>query len=303
MIAGMWRTEIDLTRADEYDAFACQRGPRSGRVGSFRGCGSSPRGVALWVLSWSLPRLRGHRKVGGHTRNSPPVEPGGSPARTRAGLALLSVYLIWGSTYAAIRVAVHAVPAFTMAGLRYSLAGLILYPLARRRRSRPGLRAWALAALIGALLLAGGNGLLSFGERHVPSGIAALLVASVSLWLVLLQRIAQGTKISRRALAGLLAGFAGVAVLVVPTGAHGIAAGGAIVILIGSALWACGSLVSRSHPLGVDAFPARRWRCSPVAHSSSSSSAARLENGNICIRPPSTSTSASRSPGSSSPDR
>lgn len=169
-------------------------------------------------------------------------------------LALLSVYLLWGSTYAAIRVAVHAVPAFTMAGLRYSLAGLILYPLARRRQPRPGLRAWMLAALIGALLLTGGNGLLSFGERDVPSGIAALLVASVSLWLVLLQRLVQGTRISRRALAGLLGGLAGVALLVAPTGANGLAVGGATAILIASALWASGSLVSRSHSLGVDAL-------------------------------------------------
>src|SRR5439155_1277163 len=81
----------------------------------------------------------------------------------------------------------------------------------------------ALAALIGVLLLAGGNGLLSFGERHVPSGAAALLVASVSLWLVLLERIANGTRIRRRALAGLAGGFAGVALLVAPTNSHGIA--------------------------------------------------------------------------------
>lgn len=167
-------------------------------------------------------------------------------------LALIAVYLVWGSTYAGIRVAVHVLPPFTMAGLRYSLAGLILYPLARRRGRRPNARSWALAALIGALLLAGGNGLLSLGEQHVPSGIAALLVATVSLWLIVLERIVRGVRISRGALIGLLGGFAGVAVLVAPSSSVGVPLGGAIAILVASALWATGSLVSRSHPLGVD---------------------------------------------------
>lgn len=167
--------------------------------------------------------------------------------------ALLAVYVLWGSTYAAIRVAVHVVPPFTMAGLRYSLAGLILYPLARRRGSRPNARGWALAALIGALLLAGGNGLLSLGERHVPSGIAALLVATVSLWLIVLERIARGVRISRPALVGLVGGLAGVGLLVAPSSSHGVALSGALAILAASAFWASGSLVSRSRPLGVNA--------------------------------------------------
>lgn len=167
-------------------------------------------------------------------------------------LALLAVYLLWGSTYAAIRVAVRVVPPFTMAGLRYTFAGVILYPLVCRRGPSPDLRSWMLAAVIGALLLTGGNGLLSLGERRVPSGIAALLVATVPLWLVMLERLIHGVRIRARALAGLLGGLAGVGLLVAPSAAYALPIGGAITILVASALWACGSLVSRNSRMAID---------------------------------------------------
>jgi drug/metabolite transporter (DMT)-like permease len=167
-------------------------------------------------------------------------------------LALVAVYVLWGSTYVGIRVAVRVVPAFLMAGLRYGLAGLVVYALARRRSTAPTLRDWALAALIGGLLLSGGNGLLSLGEQHVQAGIAALLVATVPLWLVVFARVFQGDRIALATLVGLLAGLAGVALLVTPSTSGHVPAGGSAVILLASAVWALGSLTSRASTVRVE---------------------------------------------------
>ena len=144
----------------------------------------------------------------------------GNGARQVGWLSLLVVWVLWGSTYFAIRVGVETLPPLLMAGIRYVLAGLLMFPFAirsggpeLRATDRPRAAGWWSALLVGALLLAGGNGGVSVGERSVPSGLAALLVATVPLWLILIDRIFNGTRIGLWALAGLIAGVVGVGFL------------------------------------------------------------------------------------------
>jgi drug/metabolite transporter (DMT)-like permease len=126
----------------------------------------------------------------------PPRPPGRRPPGITAWVALLVVWVVWGSTDLAIRVADRTIPPFPMAGVRYLTAGLLLYPTAwlgtrrqaRRQapsepRNRGALAQWAGMALVGMMLLAVGNGGVSYAERTLPSGLAALLVASVPLWM------------------------------------------------------------------------------------------------------------------------
>lgn len=165
-------------------------------------------------------------------------------------LAFAAVYLIWGSTYLAIRFAIETMPPLTMAAVRFYIAGAVLYVWARASGSAaPTGRQWRDAAIVGTLMLGGGNGAVVVAEQWVPSGLAALLVGSVPLWLVLLDAVF-GSRVrpTPRASGGLVLGFAGVALL---TGSPGVGAGGvdelfgALLVLCGSFTWAAGSLYSR----------------------------------------------------------
>ena len=134
--------------------------------------------------------------------------------------ALGLVYVVWGSTYLAIAYVVDTLPALLSAGLRFAVAGLLLAAYLRLRRGRSAFRATRREALgavgVGALLLLGGNGLVTLAEeRDLPSGLTALLVAAVPLWVVLL-RSASGDRPAARTLLGVVLGFAGVAVLLLP---------------------------------------------------------------------------------------
>jgi drug/metabolite transporter (DMT)-like permease len=164
--------------------------------------------------------------------------------------ALVVVYVVWGSTYLAIRVSVQTVPPFMLAGVRYVLAGTLLYPVAvrmggpqRRQNDRPGARQWLAAAIIGTLLLTFGNGGVSYGEQSVESGLAALLVATVPLWMLAADRILNGRTITLRATAALLLGVIGVAVLAHPGPAGKVS--GVLIILAASASWGTGSVLSQ----------------------------------------------------------
>ena len=148
--------------------------------------------------------------------------PAEAPARPSLGgwAALLVVYVVWGSTYLAIRVGVETIPPLLLAGARYLIAGLILFPFAIRSGSaairaadRPSRANWLACAVVGILLLLGGNGLVSVGERTVPSGFASLLVATVPLWLLVLDAVLSRRRIGWLPLAGLIVGLAGVALL------------------------------------------------------------------------------------------
>ncbi len=171
-------------------------------------------------------------------------------------LALGIVYIAWGSTYVGIRYMDETVPPLIGAGLRYLGAGLAMCVfLTARRRALPRIPARELrsVALVGILLLVGGNGFVSVAERHVPAGLAALLVASVPLWL-LIMRYLSGERPSRTTLAGLGVGFVGVALLVARGGhGQGVSIPELLVVIGASLSWALGSFASSRLPMPRDA--------------------------------------------------
>ena len=173
--------------------------------------------------------------------------------RTQILLAFLAVYTIWGSTYLAIRFAVATMPPFLMAGVRFLIAGAILYLWLRLRGAeRPKLIHWRSALVIGGLLLLGGNGGVSWAEVHVPSGLAALLVAAVPLWMALFDWIRPGgVRPTGLTLLGLVIGFAGVALLASQAESSGTGPQliGILALLVATCCWALGSLYARSAPV------------------------------------------------------
>ena len=170
------------------------------------------------------------------------------PRRTQIVIAFATVYVVWGSTYLAILYAIETLPPMLMAGVRFVIAGSIVYAFARHRGAPPPERKhWGPAAIIGGLMLLIGNGGVVLAERTVPSGLAALIVASVPLWVAVLGAFEEGGRLprGRRALA-LIAGFGGVALLVSDHGFAGGELGGMMLVVIASISWAAGSLYSRT---------------------------------------------------------
>ena len=175
-----------------------------------------------------------------------------APARmtTMVLVAFAAVYIVWGSTYLSIRIGIETFPPLVLAGLRHLVAGVLLYPGLRWKTGiKPTAANWRTAIVAGTLLLFVGNGGVSWAELTVPSGIAALLVATVSLWLVIVDWLRPGgARPVPRVVGGLLIGFAGMALLVGP--AHPGSSGrvdprGALVLVSASLAWACGSLYSK----------------------------------------------------------
>jgi drug/metabolite transporter (DMT)-like permease len=191
-------------------------------------------------------------------------------------LALVTVYIVWGSTYLGIKVAVETMPPFLMAGGRFLVAGLLLFawdawaerrrsaardlvapdpgrvtPLHRGRRGRPWWRSeWAAATLIGGLLLLGGNGGVVWGEaHHVASGVSALIFATLPMWMALLSFVLYRERLSPMVLSGLALGFAGTVLLVggVSGGASGLLP--PLIVLGGAVCWSLGSVLTRWAPL------------------------------------------------------
>ncbi|HEY0782456.1 MAG TPA: EamA family transporter [Thermoanaerobaculia bacterium] len=167
-------------------------------------------------------------------------------AAWKIALALATVYVIWGSTYLAMRVAIETLPPFTMAGARYLTAGLLLYGWARfRGAARPQLVHWRSAFIIGGLLLLFGNGGVVWAEQRLASGMAALLISTEPLWIVVFAWLVPGGSRPRwRVMAGLLIGFAGLVLLVRPSGGGNLDPLGVGAVLIASVAWAAGSIYS-----------------------------------------------------------
>lgn len=168
-----------------------------------------------------------------------------SPIAVWAGI--FTLYLVWGSTYLAIRVAVTSLPPFMMAGMRFVTAGAVLVPAVwawgRGSVRLPSRREALDAAIVGAFLLIGGMGLVSWAETMVPSGITALLVALMPMWLGIFARLLLGERMARGAVVGTVVGLLGVALLVGPTLATGGAeAPGLAALLFSPMAWALGSL-------------------------------------------------------------
>jgi drug/metabolite transporter (DMT)-like permease len=167
--------------------------------------------------------------------------------------ALLIVYVVWGSTYLAIAVADRSMPPFLMLAVRFAIAGALLYWWARRRgASRPTPRQWRATAIVGGALLVLDTGGIAWAEQRVASGIAALLVASVPLFVALIDRVCFGIRLPAGAAAGIAVGLFGVAILVGPSGR--IDALGAVVILLACFAWVAGSAYSRVADLPGDTF-------------------------------------------------
>jgi drug/metabolite transporter (DMT)-like permease len=171
-------------------------------------------------------------------------------------IALGIVYLAWGGTYPAIRVMVETAPPLVATGVRFIVAGVLLYGwlLVRGGRDRVRLprRETAGAAIVGMVIL-GDIGLLALAEQEVPAGLAALIIASVPLWIVLL-RLAAGERPARLTLAAVVAGLAGVALLVAPGGGSGAPLGWLLLLVGAAAIEATGQFFSPRAPLPADAL-------------------------------------------------
>lgn len=184
------------------------------------------------------------------------------PSRAAILFHFASIYLIWGSTYLAILFAIESIPPLLMAGARFVLAGAILYTAARLAGApRVRLIDWRTAAIIGACLLLGGNGGVTLAEQYIPSGLAALLVATIPIYIALLSWLCgMAPRPNAISLVGLAGGFAGVGLLVAPTlvssrsGESPHAWIGMCILLVSSLLWSIGSLYSRRTPTDAPPF-------------------------------------------------
>lgn len=174
----------------------------------------------------------------------------------RLFLAFLSIYVVWGSTYLAIRLAVETIPPLATAGVRHLVAGLILYVWARGWQARITWTEWRASIIVAVLFFLIGHGTLHWAEQIVPSGIAALLVATEPLWIAMLMPGDPASRWSPRVIGGLAAGLIGVGLLV-PREAFATGSGqlvGSSAILLGALSWSFGVWYSASAPLPKDAF-------------------------------------------------
>ena len=160
--------------------------------------------------------------------------------------ALGAIYVIWGATYLGMEIAIETLPPFLMASLRFLLAGAILFAIFRPRE-RPTRRQWLSAAIVGAFLLVGGNAMVAVAQQRIDTGVAALIVATVPLFLALGDFAATGRRLAPQAVLGIVVGFAGIALLVHPGG--DIDLFGAFICLLAPLSWAIGSLYARNAPL------------------------------------------------------
>jgi drug/metabolite transporter (DMT)-like permease len=172
--------------------------------------------------------------------------------RARIILAFAAVYVLWGSTFLFIKFAIETIPPFLLGASRFMVGGVILYALARwRGAAKPVARDWQVAALSGVLMLGVGNGSVMWSEKTVPSGVVALIVSSVPIWVVVLDWLRPGGVRPRRSVfLGLALGFVGMVVLVGPgaiVGQGRIDEVGAGVVVVGSIGWALGTLVTRGN--------------------------------------------------------
>jgi drug/metabolite transporter (DMT)-like permease len=173
--------------------------------------------------------------------------------RVKIAIAFCAIYVIWGSTFLATRFAVRTIPPFVVSGSRFFLAGVVLFCFARTRTSeKVTARMWASATVMGTLFFVICHGGLSWAAQHVPSGISALLMASVSMWTALIEIVTRSkSRPGVRVMVSLLVGFVGITLLVVKpellAGSH-VGSLGATVALIGAFSWALGTVLTKRVP-------------------------------------------------------
>ncbi len=205
---------------------------------------SKPTEPAARATAAGPPREQTAEVVPGASRGKPAHVP-----RLMLLAAFAAIYLIWGSTYLAIKVAIETIPPFLMAGARFTIAGMLLFIFARARSGEaPTIAHWRQAAIIGSLLFMAGNGALTWAELRVPSGLAALILSIIPLWMVLLHHLEMRHGLGWQLVLGLVLGLAGIALLVGPRellGGGRVSPGGAGILLAGSIAWAVGSVHSR----------------------------------------------------------
>ena len=178
------------------------------------------------------------------------------PSRLLVVLAFAAVYILWGSTYLGIRLAIETLPGFLMAAARFSLAGVILltFSLLKGQRFVSSLSEWRKAFLVGALLLLCGNGGVTWAEKYVATGLVALLVSTEPLWVVILNWILTRKRPNSKVLLGVLIGLAGVTLLVSDglsrvNGRSWLSLVGGGVVILAALGWAAGSVYTNRHPI------------------------------------------------------
>ena len=182
--------------------------------------------------------------------------------------AFALVYIFWGSTYLGIGIAVQYVSALVMGAVRFAIAGavLLLWCALRGRRVRLRMQEFLRLTFLGVVLLSIGNVLLGVAETYIPTGLASLMIAITPLWFLLLERFSsRGERISSRGLMGILLGICGIVVLMWPALRAGLHLGhrefvGAGLVLLSSACWATGSVISKRWRIEVDAYVASGWQ-------------------------------------------
>jgi len=179
-------------------------------------------------------------------------------------LALWTVYIVWGSTYLAIRISVETLPPLLAASVRFLVAGALMAGFLMIKRGPRGIavdrRELLASTLVGALLLLGGNGVVMLAERDVPSGLAALIIASTPLWVVLLRYVAR-ERIDRGTLIGVAIGFVGVGILVAPgEKPDGAPVLGMLALVLAALFWGTGSFLSKRLPLPSDPLTSTAWQ-------------------------------------------
>jgi len=173
----------------------------------------------------------------------------------KLALAFAAIYLVWGSTYLAIRYAVETIPPLVTAGIRHTVAGGILLAWAYARGYRAKREHWVAGAIVGAFFFLIGHGTLHWAEQHVASGLAALLIATEPMFILVLAWASGQQKTSRASALGLALGVVGVAILTgMEVSAKGASLVGMMVVLIGSAAWAAGVVISPKVKLPSDAL-------------------------------------------------
>jgi drug/metabolite transporter (DMT)-like permease len=177
--------------------------------------------------------------------------------RWKIAVAFFAVYVCWGMTYLAMRVAVVDIPPHLLSGSRFVIAGLLLYAWARLRgEPPPTAKQWRAAVVIGGFLLLGGNASVAWAEERVPSGLAAVLIAVAPIWMVGLEWTRGGARPTKRVIVGLLLGLLGVGLLVSSRASDSsrVDPRGAVILILASASWAWGSVISKSAPLPKSPF-------------------------------------------------
>ena len=196
------------------------------------------------------------------------MTPASSPRRLHVVVAFAAVYLLWGSTYLAIRISVEHLTPLLMGTLRFTTAGALMlaFRAITGNRIAVGRRDLLRLALIGILLLITSNVVLAWAETYIPTGLAAMFIAITPLWFMLLERITHSTdRLSSRGIAGIVLGIAGVVILLWPDLSGHASFGatqlfGSVLVIVCSVSWACGSILSKRWHMPIDPSTASGWQ-------------------------------------------